>query len=116
MRMHYKKREFARVLRKDQTSCEEKVWQLLRNRQFMGLKFRRQHVVEGFVVDFYCQEYKLAIELDGKVHDKQKDYDELRDEEIGSENVSLIRICNEEVEKDPKIVLQKIKEHLGQLK
>jgi len=59
------KKRFARSLRKNQTPAEMKVWKLLRNRRFLGLKFRRQHVVEGFVVDFYCPECKIAIEIDG---------------------------------------------------
>lgn len=110
MRMRYKKRDFARQLRQEQTSAEEKVWELLRNNKFMGLKFRRQHVVEGFVVDFYCHEYKLAIEIDGGIHKEQKDYDELRQVEIETKDVTFIRITNEEIERDETIVLKKIKE------
>ncbi len=115
MRMHYKKRDFARYLRKDQTNTEQIVWELLRNRKCNGLKFRRQHVVEGFVVDFYCDKYKLAIELDGSVHNRRKDYDELRDVEIGSKNIYIIRIRNSEIEKNPQIVLMKIQRYLGVL-
>jgi len=111
--MHYKKREFARYLRKDQTPAEEKLWCLLRNRKFLGLKFRRQHVIEGFVVDFYCDECKLAIELDGKIHDHRKDYDELRDEALESEGINLVRIRNREIEKDPETVLRKIKKYIN---
>jgi very-short-patch-repair endonuclease len=115
MRMNYRKREFARILRSSQTPCEEKVWELLRGRKFMGLKFRRQHVIEGFVVDFYCHEYKFGIEIDGGVHAKQKDYDELRQEIIESESINLIRIKNSEIEKDEKIVLMKIQEYINNL-
>ncbi|MBU0672465.1 MAG: DUF559 domain-containing protein [Candidatus Margulisbacteria bacterium] len=115
MRMDYRKREFARMLRVDQTPYEEQVWELLRNRKFMGLKFRRQHVIEGFVVDFYCHEYRFGVELDGKIHDKQKDYDGLRDEEIGAEDITPIRIRNQDIEKYPEIVLRKIKEHISKL-
>jgi very-short-patch-repair endonuclease len=111
MRMTYRKRDFARRLRKEQTPAEEKVWQMLRNNQCLGLKFRRQHVVEGFVVDFYCDQHKLAIEIDGGVHDKKftKQYDQLRQIELESKDVTFIRIKNSEIEKDPNILLKRIK-------
>lgn len=114
MRMTYKKREFARQLRQEQTSTEAKVWEVLRNKQFMGLKFRRQHVVEGFVVDFYCPEHKLAIEIDGGIHDKQKDYDELRQQEIESKFNRVIRVKNEEIIDSCDVLLEKIKEAIRQ--
>ena len=66
--MHYNKKIFARELRKNFTPEEKKVWEVLKNRNFNNLKFRRQHVLQGFVVDFYCHELKLAIEIDGKIH------------------------------------------------
>ena len=112
MRMKKVKRDFAKQLRRDQTPTEEVVWGLLRDRQCFGLKFRRQHVVEGFVVDFYCSELKLAIELDGGIHNKRKDYDTLRQQEIESKFNTFIRLKNEEIEKDSQIVLTKIKEAL----
>lgn len=118
VRMTYKKRDFARYLRKESTPAEKKLWSLLKNRQFLGLKFRRQHVIEGFVADFYCDECKLAIELDGGVHDRQmqKDYDELRDEVIQSEGINLIRIKNQDIEKDVRLVLKAIKNYITELK
>ena len=112
--MTYKKRDFARQLRQEQTPAEEKVWRVLRDKQFMGLKFRRQHVVEGFVVDFYCPEHKLAIELDGGIHNKQKDYDQLRQQEIESKFNTVIRVKNEEIADDCAVLLQKIKEAIRQ--
>jgi very-short-patch-repair endonuclease len=109
--MTYKKREFARQLRQGQTTAEEKVWQLLRNNQFMGLKFRRQHVIEGFVVDFYCDEHRLAIEIDGGIHNQkmQHDYDELRQIELESKDVKFVRITNEEIDKEANILFDRIK-------
>ncbi len=110
MRMTERKRDFARQLRQDQTAAEEKAWSLLRNNQIGGLKFRRQHVVEGFVVDFYCPRLKLAIELDGGVHDRKmnKDYDELRQIELESKGVAVLRFRNEQVMQDEKIIEKKI--------
>lgn len=112
--MTYKKRDFARILRQDQTTVEERVWELLRNNRFLGLKFRRQHVIEGFVVDFYCHELKLAIELDGAVHNRKmnKAYDDYRQTELEAEGLSFIRITNEEFENDPEILFRKIEQFL----
>lgn len=108
------KRDFARQLRKDQTSTEAKVWAVLKNRKCFGLKFRRQHVIEGFVVDFYCLEKRLTIEIDGGIHDKQKDYDELRQAEIEAKGIKVIRIRNEELINE-KVLLKKIKETISLL-
>jgi very-short-patch-repair endonuclease len=104
------KKQFARQLRQDQTSAEEKVWEILRDRRLFGLKFRRQHVVEGFVVDFYCPEHKLAIEIDGGIHDRRKDYDELRQREIESKFNTVIRVKNEEIADNCAVLIKKIKE------
>jgi len=99
-------------LRKEQTPEEAALWDILRNRRFMNLKFRRQHVIEGFVVDFYCHELRLAIEVDGGVHNRQKDYDELRQSLIEDKGIRFIRVQNEEVNRDVNILLGKIKEYM----
>jgi len=78
--------ETARALRRKSTRCESILWQKLRNKQLDGAKFHRQHaikfIIDGrkrfFVADFYCSEHKLVIEIDGKIHERQNDYDELR--------------------------------------
>lgn len=67
--------EAARQLRKQPTPAEEQLWQALRSRKLHGLRFRRQHPVGQFILDFFCPDYKLAIKLDGSVHDGQVDYD-----------------------------------------
>lgn len=78
----------------------------------MGLKFRRQHVIEGFVVDFYCDEHKLAIEIDGGIHDKimHRDYDEARQAELESKGITFIRIANKDIEKDESVIFNRIKD------
>ena len=58
----------AKAQRQEPTAAEAAAWALLRNRRCLGLKFRRQHVIRGFIVDFYCVELRLAIEVDGTVH------------------------------------------------
>jgi very-short-patch-repair endonuclease len=107
------KRDFARQLRKSQTEAERKVWDLLKNRKLLGLKFRRQHVIEGFVVDFYCLERKLAIEIDGGIHDRRRDYDELRQQEIESKSNTVIRVRNEELKDNCVVLIQRIKEAIS---
>jgi very-short-patch-repair endonuclease len=101
---------FARSLRHEATPEEDKIWNALRNRRFLNCKFRRQHVIEGFVIDFYCIRHHMAIEVDGKIHERQKEYDELRQRLIEERDVRFIRITNEEVNRDIEILFRKIKE------
>jgi len=107
--MQYIKKVFARSLRKEQTPEEEIVWNHLRNRKFMNLKFRRQHDLEGFIVDFYCHELRLALEIDGRIHDKQKDYDELRQELIASKGIRFVRETNDELNRDVNLLFDDIR-------
>jgi very-short-patch-repair endonuclease len=104
------KKTFARNLRHESTTEEKKVWNVLRNKKFHNYKFRRQHVIEGFVVDFYCEKLLLAIELDGKIYERQKDYDELRQQLIEEKGIKFIRVTNEEIKKDITILFNKISE------
>lgn len=108
MRMKQVKKEFARTLRKTQTDTESKVWSVLRNRQCLGLKFRRQHVIEGFVADFYCDELKLVVEVDGGIHNKQKEYDVIRQQMLEEKGIKVLRLRNEEIEKDINTIIKRI--------
>ena len=112
-RMKEVKKVFARQLRKEQTKAEKIVWEQIRNRKFRGLKFRRQHVIEGFVLDFYCPEIKLGIEIDGGIHLKRKDYDELRREVIESEGITIVRITNKELLDRKRSILEKLNNIMG---
>lgn len=69
-------------LRTSQTSSEKKLWEILRAKRFHNFKFRRQHPFGRYIADFYCDEAKLVIELDGKIHENKKEYDVIRDEII----------------------------------
>jgi very-short-patch-repair endonuclease len=93
------KRRRARDLRKQATPAEQRAWLILRRRQIGGLKFRRQHLIAGFIVDFYCAELRLALELDGGVHEDQarREYDEARTRVLERYGVRVLRIGNEEV-------------------
>ena len=102
--------QFGRELRKELTEAEKLLWEELRNRKLNGLKFRRQHPLDKFIVDFYCNEKKLVVELDGGVHNEKinKEYDEARTAMLAGLNVIVLRFKNEEVTKDLKEVLKKI--------
>ena len=104
----------ARQLRSSQTEAEQKLWIFLRNRQLKGKKFRRQHAIANYVVDFYCNEYKLAIELDGRFHAEQgaKEYDKSRTALLNEIGITVLRFWNEDVISDSKNVLAKISKYL----
>jgi very-short-patch-repair endonuclease len=65
-------------LRSSQTNAEYLLWYYLRNRHFQGFKFRRQHILQGYIVDFVCLQGKLIIEVDGGQHSERQDYDDYR--------------------------------------
>ena len=89
----------ARELRQRQTPAEEIFWQIVRNRKFLNLKFRRQHQIGPYITDFYCHEKRLVVELDGGVHQipEQKERDKERDEYLTSLGNKVVRIKNEDV-------------------
>ena len=91
------KLELARQFRKEPTPKEDDVWQWLRRHQMLGLKWRRQQIIEGFIADFYCHELSLALEIDGDVHlsKDQMEYDQYRDYVFQSKGIYTIRISNE---------------------
>jgi very-short-patch-repair endonuclease len=83
----------------------------LRRNGLDGFHFRRQQVIEGFIVDFYCDAAKLAIELDGSVHEEQWKYDESRDKAIALRGVRVLRISNDAM-RDSEAVVEFIREAL----
>ena len=98
----------ARELRQQQTPAERMLWRALRDRAVNGLKFRRQHPLDGFVLDFFCPEVKLCVELDGGIHDAQQERDAARTEQLEARRLRVIRFRNEEVEDDLPSVLSRI--------
>lgn len=103
-----KLKPIARQKRKEPTEAENVLWQNLRNRQLSGFKFRRQHAVERFIVDFYCPEAGLVIEVDGPIHEYQKEEDSIRQAFIESQELRLLRFTNEEVLNNINRVLNEI--------
>src|SRR5438309_8083545 len=92
----------ARELRRAATSPERYAWSLLRNRGVLGLKFRRQHVLHGFIVDFYCAARRLVLELEGDAHDPRdrQAYDTARAEFLEAAGYRVVRVRNRDVTPD----------------
>ncbi|NLT50113.1 MAG: DUF559 domain-containing protein [Ignavibacteria bacterium] len=101
MTKHYNKTELKnrrRQLRSEQTFCEKIVWNYLKGRKLSGKKFRRQYSIDNYIVDFYCPELKIAVEIDGDVHNlpEQKEYDIERQKYLENYGVAFVRLKNEE--------------------
>ncbi len=94
--MKRNKIDLARQLRKNQTDVEIKLWTLLRNRRFAGIKFRRQFPIDEYILDFYAPEYKLGIEADGGQHyeDKGRLRDQVRQEVLSQYGIKILRFSN----------------------
>jgi len=89
----------AKQLRKSMTPAEKKLWEIIRTKQLNGLRFRRQHPLNAFIADFYCSELKLVIEVDGGIHNQQKqvERDNGRDAFMKEQGITVIRFTNEDV-------------------
>ncbi len=104
--------ERSRKLRVDQTEAEAALWKLLRGRNLIGMKFRRQVPLGRYIADFYCHDRRLVVELDGPIHSEtaQADHDQNRDTFLRSLGLRILRLSNEEIFAEPEEVLQKIRE------
>jgi very-short-patch-repair endonuclease len=102
-------------LRNRMTPSEKKLWGYLRGSQFKGLKFRRQHSIGDYIVDFYCPELRLVIEIDGDSHfvAGARKYDERRENFIKSFKISCLRFTNQDVTKNIEGVLLKLEKFIG---
>ncbi|WP_341530818.1 endonuclease domain-containing protein [Nostoc sp. UHCC 0302] len=87
----------AKELRQQMTPEEKILWQHLRANRLHGLHFRRQQIIDGFIADFYCHKAGLVVEVDGKIHEQQVEYDLERDKVLLAKGLRLLRIKNEEV-------------------
>ena len=99
----------ARELRRDMTPAEKILWQELRANK-LGVHFRRQQVIAGFIVDFYCHKAALVIEVDGDIHDLQQEEDARREKVLREMRLRVVRFRNEEVVKNLSAVVGKIRE------
>ncbi|RDC53190.1 endonuclease domain-containing protein [Acinetobacter sp. RIT592] len=91
--------EFAKSMRHTATDSEHLMWQILRAKRFMNLKFRRQHVIKPYIVDFYCHEIGLVVELDGSQHgtDDAIEYDAERTKFLEALGLTVVRYWNHDV-------------------
>ena len=107
-------KEKAQELRKEQTEAEQVLWEVIRKKS-LEAKFRRQHIIGNNIVDFVNLDTKLVIEVDGKIHLQQKEYDEARTQQLNSLGFTVLRFTNEEVLNDIENVISKIKQKLEDL-
>lgn len=100
----------ARDLRKESTQAENLLWSCLRNRKILGLKFRRQHTIDRYIVDFVCVRKKIVIEIDGSVHSdsRQAKHDREKYECLRKLGYTVLRFWNFEVESSPSHVTKRI--------
>ena len=103
-------REHRKELRKNQTPQEKILWWYLKDKR-TGHKFRRQHSVGGYILDFYCAENKLIVEIDGRIHNtpEAREYDQIRDKFFTDLGYKILRFSNDEISKDINSVIEKIK-------
>ena len=90
------------------TTAEKALWQELRANK-LGVHFRRQQIIAGFIVDFYCHKAALVVEVDGEIHDLQREKDARRETVLKEMGLSIVRFRNEDVIKDLPTVVGKIK-------
>lgn len=105
--------ERARQNRKEQTRAEAKLWQAIRKRKINGYKFLRQKPIHNFILDFYCSELLLGIEVDGSSHNEKAEYDEQRETILKKYGIRVLRIRNEEINRDINEVVARIREYGG---
>lgn len=110
--------EFAKSMRHNATDAENLMWQLLRAKRFMNLKFRRQHVIKPYIVDFYCHELGLVVELDGSQHgtDDGIEYDAERTQFLEALGFKVVRYWNHEVLGQTDMILEDLWEICFSLK
>lgn len=90
-------RSRAIQLRRNATNPEQRLWSILCRRQLGGLKFRRQHPIEPYIVDFYCASANFVVELDGESHEGQQTYDENRELHLLKLGLRILRVTNDDV-------------------
>ncbi len=98
----------AKDLRREMTEEERLLWEHLRANRLKGFHFRRQQIIDGFIVDFYCHKARLVVEVDGPIHEGQADYDKERDRVLSFRGLHILRIQNEDIREEPSKVVSLI--------
>jgi very-short-patch-repair endonuclease len=102
------KLERAKELRREMTPAEKLLWQEVRAKK-LGVRFRRQQIIQGFIVDFYCHKAGLVIEVDGDIHDIQQEEDARREKALSALGLKIVRFKNDEVVRNLSAVVGKIR-------
>ena len=97
-----------RVLRNKMPKAEIILWSKLKGKQLKGIKFRRQHSIGKYILDFYCPEYRIAIELDGQSHENSELHDHARQKFIENFNIKVLRFNNFDVYRNLNLILEAI--------
>jgi very-short-patch-repair endonuclease len=107
---------FAREMRKGSTDAEKKLWSILRGRRLSGFKFRRQHRIGGYILDFYCVRYRVAIELDGGQHNDPAvaQYDAQRTQSLNELGIRVLRFWDDDPLRDAPIIAEEIFRQLSE--
>ncbi|MFA5130228.1 MAG: endonuclease domain-containing protein [Patescibacteria group bacterium] len=105
----------ARQLRKNMTRAETMFWNVVRRKQFHGFKFVKQKPLLSYIVDFYCAQLRLVIEIDGSVHHESKEYDNDRTSDLQSFGIRIILYTNDQVEYDLSSVLNHLTDTIQKL-
>ncbi len=111
IKYNQKLKQRSRDLRNKSTLSERMLWNYLKGKK-LGFLFNRQRPINNYIVDFYCSERKLVIEIDGEIHNDTKQEDGFRQKELESFGITFLRFSDKEVEKFPKVVVAKIVEAL----
>ena len=98
----------AKELRREMTEEEKILWKHLRANRLNGLHFRRQQIIDGFIVDFYCHAAGVVVEVDGEIHEQQVEYDAERDKILSARGLVMLRFKNEEIRQELAKVLAQI--------
>src|SRR5512145_303246 len=101
-------REAARALRPRATQTEQRLWAVLRGRRFGGRRFRRQHTIRPYIIDFLCAEARLVVEIDGLIHESQQEYDAERDDFLRERGYRVLRIFADQIRRDLAAALAEI--------
>jgi very-short-patch-repair endonuclease len=98
----------AKELRREMTEEEKILWKHLRANRLNGLHFRRQQIIDGFIVDFYCHTAGVVVEVDGEIHEQQVEYDAERDKILSARGLLMLRFKNQEIRQELAKVLAQI--------
>lgn len=106
-RVNPEKLALAKAMRLNMTLAERCFWNAVRANKIEGMHFHRQQVIDGFIADFYCGDQRLVVEIDGGIHETQKDYDNMRETALKKNGLRILRFSNQEVINDIDLVIQK---------